>query len=465
MRYKLIILVIFTIIIFRGCDSAENRFLCDDPPLVLTADSLKDALGAFSVKDLPDVVPDCKRVLKANATPLTQKMWNIALHDVEQNLVTNDYGTYFAAGRRYTERVYTRDIAFAGILGLNAIYPQEMKRSLEITREVRTALGYKVSAPHVVKEIDAPWEVIFETEPEVMNKYRTNSITRRTDDVVWIWAVEDLFKQHPEVADWNWLYETGEKYFEEIYAPWFDESDGLYRCQPAFQDIESTAYPDSLDIADCVLMKGASTNCLYYKALLSMSEAAKESGQPVEISDSWAKRAENLKSAILDELILPDGTLTYYKDRYGNVMLNQHNLGTAFAVIFGVLEGEDADRAIRDYPMTDRGIPLIYPFLTDNQGPHNQASWPFCSTFFLWAKEVAEGRDFTDYNAALMARSLGTKLAENRNKNWGGFGSFHEKIQLPSGIIDGSGQQLWSSAAFMNVCLRAGLVEDKELIQ
>ncbi|MCF8379223.1 MAG: hypothetical protein K9H49_06580 [Bacteroidales bacterium] len=458
MKSKLIYIFLF-IVSLTACMEDEYRFNYNNPPLVLTADSLSDALGSFGTADLPVQSPNNKARLSGSASPITNKMWNIALHDVEQNLVTNDYGTYFAAGRRYTERVYTRDIAFAGILGLNAIYPEEMKRSLEITREVRSALGYKVSAPHVVKEINAPWEIFSESEKDVMAAFRTNSITRRTDDVVWVWAVQDLFTQNPGLADWEWLFETGTDYFENYYAPWFDTEDNLYKCQPAFQDIESTGYPDSLDIADCVLMKGTSTNCLYYKAMLSMAEAAEKSGQSVEKIEYWNNRAADLKTAILKELMLPDGTFTYYKVRYGNVMINQHNLGTAFAIIFGIVEGEAAKKAIQDYPVTDRGIPLIHPFLTDNQGPHNQASWPFCSTFFLWAKEIALKEDFTDYNAALLARTMGTQLAENRDKDWGGFGSFHEKVQLPSGIIDGSGQQLWTSAAYINVCLRAGIVE------
>jgi hypothetical protein len=36
-----------------------------------------------------------------------------------------------------------------------------------------------------------------------------------------------------------------------------------------------------------------------------------------------------------------------------------------------------------------------------------------------------------------------------------------EKVRLPSGLISGSGSQLWTSAAFMNVCLRAKLVDLK----
>jgi hypothetical protein len=93
------------------------------------------------------------------------------------------------------------------------------------------------------------------------------------------------------------------------------------------------------------------------------------------------------------------------------------------------------------------------------------ASWPFCDTFFLWGKEVADGGDHTAQNVALLGRSLGTAFAPkkkkgNNEKDWGaGLGSFHEKIPLPSGLIDGSGHQLWSAAAMLNVCIRAGLVE------
>jgi len=303
-----------------------------------------------------------------------------------------------------------------------------------------------------------PWEVISESEKDVMAQYRTNSYTRRTDDVVWIWAVDHLFNLHSEIADWEWFYKTGKENFERFYNPWFDPEDGLFKAQPAFQDICSSAYPKDMTIADCVLLKGASTNCIYYKAMLALANAAKKCNQPNEAKD-WPTRAEKLKTAIKKELILPDGTLSYYKDRHGKVLNNQHNLGTAFAIIFGILEGEEAKQAIVNYPTNDRGIPLIHPFLADNNGPHNAASWPFCSTFFLQAKEIATGSDYTAYNAALLARTMGTKLAEKRNKDWGGFGSFHEKIQLPSGIIDGSGQQLWTSAAYINVCLRANLIE------
>ena len=216
-----------------------EKFTYNNPPLVMTPTTLTDALGGYDVDSLPTKTPKVSQAKLTNVTPLVEKMWNIALDGIELNITTNDYGTYFAAGRRYTDRVYTRDIAFAGILGLNYIYPELMKRSLEMTREVRWEMGYNVSAKHVIDEIDVPWNVITDNEREIMARYRSNSVTRRTDDVVWMWAADNLFKIKPEIADWECYYMNGERYFKKFYNPWFDESEGLYRCQPVFQDLQA----------------------------------------------------------------------------------------------------------------------------------------------------------------------------------------------------------------------------------
>ncbi|WP_026777289.1 hypothetical protein [Polaribacter sp. Hel_I_88] len=453
-------LICFVLMLFIVSCNSSQKTLYSKENLVLTKNRLSDGLGSFSVKDLPNVTPKTNLRLVDGATPIMAKMFNIAVHDIEQNIVTNEYGSYFAAGRRYTDRVYTRDIAFAGILGLNALFPEKMKQSLKITREVRGKLGYKVSEEHVVTEINVPWDAITKDEKKIMAQYKTNSYTRRTDDVVWIWAVDHLFELNPEFADWAWFYETGKENFERFYEPWFDASDGLYRGQPTFQDITSTAYPKNMSIADCVLLKSTSTNAMYYKAMLAMANAAKKNNLFDE-AKTWENKAINLKKAIKKELVLPDGTLTYYKDRNGHLMKNQHNLGTAFTILFGILEGDDAKKAIDLYPMTDKGTPLIHPFLEDNEGDHNRASWPFCDTFFIQAKEITDQKDYTGYNAAILARTLGTKISDKRKKNWGGFGSFHEKVELPGGLISGSGQQLWTSAAFINICLRANLINLK----
>lgn len=461
---------LFTIaacLLLPAVDAAPPQFLYSKEPLVMTADSFRDALGSFTLAQLPDPQPKSLAKLTDAATPLTRRMWAIALDDLEHNLVTNEHGTYFAAGTRYTDRIYTRDIAITGILGANQFYPQQMKDSLMLTRVNRKMLGYKVSRPHVVSEIDAPWEVIAEDDKEVMAKFKNNSYTRRTDDVVWMWAAHDLFTLHPELADWKWFHETGSEFFKDFYAPWFDSSDGLYRGQPLFHDITNSAYPKGMTIADCVLLKSLSTNSLYYKAMLAMADASAKIGLPESEKQEWLTRAAALKKAIVKEFTNEDGTLAHYKDRHGVMMINRSILGIAFAVILGVVDGDAAKAAYAGYPESDLGVPLFSPFIPGNKGPHNQAVWPFTVSFYFWGKSLAYGEDYSDHNAAILARSLGTafedipKKRKTDGEDWGtALGSFHEKINLPSGKIDGSGQQLWSAAAFLNVCIRAGLIQD-----
>ncbi len=447
-------------------NEAKTQFLFQQGSLVMTAEALRDSNGSFSLGQLPNPEPKCKVELKGDVTPLTARLLKIALDDVEHNMVTSESGAvYFGAGNQYGLRIYERDIAVSGVLGLNHLYPEVMLSSLKVAREIRKDLGYKVSAPHVVQEIDVPWEVIAQVDKAIMAKYRTNSYTRRTDDVAWLWAVDDLFTLHSDLADWTWVVENGEYFFKVFYDPWFDKTDGLFRGQPLFHDIQSSAYPKGMTIADCVLLKALSTNCLYYRGMQVMAKACEKSGRPAAEKQHWMDRASTLKVAIQKEFTQPDRTLAYYKDRHGKIMLNREILGTAFAAIFGIVEGDAAKAVFADYPMTENGIPLFSPFILGNSGPHNMASWPFCDTFFLWGKSIAEGKDYTDYNAALLARSIGTSIKSKKGREdkaeVDGFGSFHEYITLPDGLITGSGRQLWSAAAFLNVFIRAGLISEK----
>ncbi|MCX7012332.1 MAG: hypothetical protein NTW86_07180, partial [Candidatus Sumerlaeota bacterium] len=59
----------------------------------------------------------------------------------------------------------------------------------------------------------------------------------------------------------------------------------------------------------------------------------------------------------------------------------------------------------------------------------------------------ADGVDRTALNAALLGRTCR------------GGGTFHELVDFHSKAILSSGSQLWTAAAFIDTCLRAGWVE------
>jgi len=182
--------------------------LYSDGVLVLEPTRIRDALGVIDLTDLPDVQP--RHPARAtNSTPLIERLWRIALSDVERNIVELPDGAYFDSGASFSHIVFTRDIAYSGVLGLNRLFPDIMLLSLRHTRKLRLELGYLLSRGHELQGFGIDYEVEDIPYPEFLKKYGTNCYTRRTDDVVWLWAGEDLLRYSGTGEQWRWLYEMG----------------------------------------------------------------------------------------------------------------------------------------------------------------------------------------------------------------------------------------------------------------
>lgn len=445
----------FLTVIF-STQAQSNKFIYEAPNLKLTDTSITDSLRTVTLADMPKT-DHLNTTRLHNVTPMTQKLWDMALRDAEVNIVSTKNGDkYFGAGRTFGMTVFERDISFSGILALNKLYPDIMLSSLKFTRDLRLKLGLQVCRGLAVKEIKGNWiEDKAMTQKQFVDKYHTHPYTRRTDDVVWMWAAYDLFENNPRMADWQWFYNTSHACFEKLYNPFFDPSDGLYRGQAAFIDIheidhQTTGYPMDFTESDCVLVKALSTNALYYQALKDMASVCQKLGKDTEAAE-WSKKAESLRKAIIKNLRFKDGSFTYFKDKNGIMQPRREALGAALAVITGVVKGEDARKCLAGYPISWAGIQLLYPFYPDDQKRvyHNNTSWPFVDTFFMWAKEIADGKDYTAQNAAMMAR-----ITKD--------GSFREIVDWITKEPSRSKNQLWSAAGFMNVCFRAGLINQQD---
>lgn len=416
--------------------------------LNLTDDSITDAIGTLELNDLPNPQPQCS-IRLFETTPLIERLWRIALSDIESNIVETEDEVYFGAGSEFGVRVYTRDIAYSGILGLNRLYPKIMLNSIRQTRKLRSALKFRVSQGHALNPIDAPWIEEAQSESEFLKTWKTNSYTRRTDDVVWLWCSADLLTHH-KIDQWQWLYETGKHFFQNFYQPFYDPRDGLYYGQASFIDIhfvgkKTTGYPQDWSIEDCAMVKSLSTNCLYLQGLKVMELAATRTGHTAEAQD-WLKRSERLQAAIRQTFRREDGSMAYLKDRSGQLQPRREALGSALAVLSGAVSGNEAKDALANYPVTDGGVPLFHPFFDTPQWYHNNSSWPFVDTFFIKALEISDGMPRVAQNAALLARTCV------------GDGTFHEVSDYRTREIKGSSSQLWSAASFVDTCLRAGLV-------
>ena len=179
------------------------------------------------------------------------------------------------------------------------------------------------------------------------------------------------------------MYNNGNDCFDKLYAPFFDPADGIYRGQASFIDIhfpggKASGYPQDFSVEECVMIKPTSTNCLYYRGLLAMAFAAKKLNKSEEALE-WQQKAERLKQAIVSNLCFEDGTFTYFKHTNGELEQRARcALGPALAVVTGIVEGDDALKAIAGYPVSWAGVPLFYPFLSGQSKLSQQYSLAFC---------------------------------------------------------------------------------------
>lgn len=414
-----------------GCSLASQRF-CDE-------------LGCIELDSIPDRQPQCGWRLEG-ASPLIERLWRCALFDVESNWLEREEGGFYAAGGRgkgWNGMIFTRDLAYAGILGINRVYPGQMRECLRTTRKVRLDLGLRVDREQRVEGL--PFEVEDISEEAFKAKYGTNPYVRRTDDVLWLWWADDLISRHfDSTEEWQWIYETGARCFRELYDPFHDPKDGLYWGQSSFVDVGDNGYPESFgrgfnSIGNSLFIKATSTNCLYYKGMQVMAQAARRCGHPVEAGE-WRTRAAGLRGAIRSQMLQPDGAVTYFLHRDGHPEPRAHALATAFAVLLNVIDGETAVRACRHFPVAWWGVPLFHPFYPNGECYHNNSSWPFASAFFLRAREKALGEDESMREIALIIRSCRGD-------------TFHELIGAFEKLPRGKPAQMWTAGPFIGRCL------------
>ncbi len=383
-----------------------------------------------------------------------ERLWSVGNQDVPLHYVMETkYGKTFAAGAygkstKWKNLAFNRDTSYSGLLALNSLYSEEMLTSIKTIREVRLKLGWACYPEFVLRGIDGVQVHTDMTLDEFRNIYFKASSINKTDDVCWIWCAYDLFmKTQPDISEWQWFYDTALECFERFYNPFYCKETGLYYGQPTFIDVGVNGYPPEFGYKSeearnkGVWVFASSTNSLYYKALTSMAYTAELLDNPEDAAE-WSARAESLKAAMLSQLRFVDGTFTYFMHPDRTLEERREVLGTAFPVLCGVVEGEDAKKCVANYPITEYGAPLLTPFYEGTESLHNNSTWPFADTFLLLAIEAAMGEDCTEMNIKILKNAaVENHMCEFRNTQ--------------SNKMSGQRVQLWSIAALLNTVVRS----------
>lgn len=428
--------------------------------LSLTTTACHGPYVNYTVSDIPERHPLRPPTFAAKTPPIIRKLCLAALYDVESNIQYDGDRRYFVAagrGRGFRGMIFIRDVSFSGLLGLNAWYPEVMADSFDYMRAKMLEVGTRNPPSHKMRGFPQ-----FEIEPgtlrEFTERHNMTPFARWTDGANAIWAMEDLLrKTEADTESRRRIYNFGQRMYETCFDHLYDEADGLYFGQAAFVDIGHTGYPEEFGrnrggveteespaiYSRSLRIKATSTNCLHVAAFAAMRRLASDLGFAEE-AKQWDDKRLRLIEAIKAQLRFADGTLTYFKHEDGHLEPRQHALGTAFAILSGTLEGDEARQAIQDYPVLSYGVPLHHPFFDNDERYHNNAAWPFVDNFFLMAREKATGESEARRRLALLAGAFSE-------------GSFSERAYFKGERANVQGiAQLWSAAPVIDAVKAAG---------
>lgn len=292
--------------------------------------------------------------------PLSDAIYNLSLDEMI-NAVEPD--STFRTGKEWAG-VWTRDISYSIILSMAHMQPKVAKYSLlrkvknnRIIQDTGTGGAYPVS----------------------------------TDRIVWSIAAWELYKV---TGDHNWLeqaYAIIRNTLNDDIENAFDSETGLMKGESSFLDWREQTYPNWMQPADIYESECLGTNAVFYKACSIASEMASLLHKSAE-SHKFSLLAYTIKKGINTSLWMED------KGYYGQYLYGRNSkilstrseaLGEALCVIFGIADKDKAASVIKNVPVTEFGIPCIYPQIPNIPPYHNNGMWPFVQSYWAWASAKA----------------------------------------------------------------------------
>ncbi len=275
------------------------------------------------------------------------------------------------------------------------------------------------------------------------------------DKIIWVTGAWHHYLVTGDRGFLSLAADAGQEALHELERNEFDREINLFRGGACFQDGVS-GYPDRYveghrssgpitrwaetnpkaraSAGVGLPMMAGSTNGLYYSAYRCLFHMLTEQGRPG--ADECNRKAKRLRRAILEKLWNPGlARLAYMIDPW-ETSDRQEGLGLSFALLFGILEEEDAARAIAAQYLTPHGIPCVWPTFRRYETPdgtgvgrHGGTVWPHVQGF--WGEAAARHN-----RADLLLREL-VALASHATRD----AQFTEIYHPSDGAIEGGRQE------------------------
>lgn len=388
-------------------------------------------------------------------SPLFDALFAQAIDDARLNAVSSIRdGAYrhgepipcecFQTGEKWTY-VWTRDVSYAGHLGLAALDPER----------AATTLLYKVSPFR--DGLTLPAELPADSLQIVQDTGSGGSWPVSTDRVSWAFGAEALLDSlhgaaRAAFADTTFRALSGTIEADRLAA--FDDADGLYRGEQSFLDWRDQTYAPWVidDLTTIASSKALSTNVCHYKALDLAARLAGERGDKV-LAGRYAAWAADLASAIdrgfwLEEKGLYASITT--PDSPARPVEKFDMLGLSLAILTGIAGREQAQRILATYPHVPFGVPVYYPAQPDVFCYHNRAIWPFVTAYELLAAAEVSAVAAFDHAFDSLMRAAALNLDNVENQEW-----LTGRTWFDDGPRISSARQLWSVGGYLGMVTKA----------
>ena len=269
-----------------------------------------------------------------------------------------------------------------------------------------------------------------------------------SDREIWTVAAWELYKV---TGDREWLakvYPVAKKSLSVDMLTLYDRKTGLVRGESSFIDWREQSYPRWMEPADIYDSRCLGTNVAHYAALLSAAEMAVLSDD-AEFAQLCKDKAGMLKAAINEHLWMDD--CGYYAQflagRKDDLLYTKsETLGQALAILYGVAEGERAERLSESMPVVDFGAPVFWPWIPDIPPYHNRAVWPFVQSFWMHASAMAGNEQGVLHSIGSLYRAA-AMFATNKENFVADSGEW-------KGTQINSSNMLWSLSGALSVTYR-----------
>jgi hypothetical protein len=305
---------------------------------------------------------------------LEDALYNLALEEARRAVEPD---STFRTGKEWAG-VWTRDISYSIILAQAALQP-------------------KVAMNSLLRKVSAEGRIIQDTGTG-------GAYPCSTDRMIWAVAAWEIYQVTGDEAWLRKVYPIVKQSIADDMANAYDSATGLVRGESSFLDWREQTYPRWMQPVDIYQSENLGTNAVHFQANTVLALMARQLGEAA-VATRHDQAAATIKAG-MNQHLWQESAGYYGQYLYGRNYLTlsprAEALGEALSVWFGVADEARAKAVVARTPITDFGVPCIYPQIPGIPPYHNNAVWPFVQSYWaLAAAKVGNEASLTESMAAI----------------------------------------------------------------